>query len=202
MQQDSPERIPRLKTGDALQRRTYSMKNILLLAAALTLLPLSAHAQATPMATRGGAIQAGVGYTNADTDELQKRIGGASIWADFDLTNHIGLTGSVNLLDFETPQDYSQRSYEGGVRFIERTHHVELYGKVQAGLGVYSYTQYNYGVVASDSFGMFSLGGGVDYPWKHKIVFRLAQFEYQHWKFPPNNLTPTLLSFGALYRIR
>ncbi|MHB2010070.1 MAG: hypothetical protein ACYCOX_18790 [Acidobacteriaceae bacterium] len=44
-------------------------------------------------------------------------------------------------------------------------------------------------------------GGGVDYRLSSRITVRPADFEYQHWQFPPTGLTPWVFSAGASYRL-
>lgn len=185
------------------------MKRCPLLAAIALLAPLCfasrSFAQAEPTAHRGGELQAGLAFSNGSTDEVSKRIGGASAFADFDLTPHFGLEADVHLLDFFTPQDYAQQTYlAGGRAFIHRQRYTP-YVKVLGGLGR-TVSQSAFSVADPDlneAFGVLALGGGLDIRIPHQLIVRAVDFEYQLWpSYYPNGLNPTVLSFGLAYRIR
>ena len=77
------------------------MKKLCLLAFASALLLFAgaaqSHAQALPVATRGGILQVGGGYSNANTDEFTKRITGVTGYATFDFTPHLGVRSRRSL---------------------------------------------------------------------------------------------------------
>lgn len=183
-------------------------RSLLFLAFALTFLtvPASLSAQALPTATRGGFLQVGAEYSNQNTDYLQKRIAGISGYASFDFTAHLGVEVNVRSLTIDTPQDYSQSAYEGGLRYVYPIHRFRPFARVSAGIGGYNSNRpyiHLPGTVSSGTYGMYSFGGGLDIVFSHHINVRAIDFEQQEWPgWAPNGLTPTVISFGAAYRFR
>jgi len=177
---------------------------LLLLAFALPFASSLARAQALPAVTRGGTLQAGVAISNANTDFYDKRITGITGYVTFDLTKNIGVEADVHVLTLITPNDFSESSYEFGVRYVYPVHRrYQPYVKLAAGIGSYAFNQPYYNNTASDSLGMYAFSGGLDIRLPHKINVRAVDFEYQSWPgIEPHGLTPTLLTFGVAYRIR
>lgn len=182
------------------------MKQLIVLAAAgLSLFTLSAHSQAFPTAIKpGGALRVGAEFSNANSDELPKRIGGISAYATYDLPWHLGVEADIHLLDYETPQDFGERTYLAGLRYSRRIHRFEPYIKVLGGIGqtVKESVYLGFAPNTPGTFSAFAIGGGTDYHFSHKWSLR-GDFEQQLWpNFTPNSLTPTVLSGGISYRIR
>ncbi len=161
--------------------------------------------QAFPAAKRGGGeIRAGLAYSNGQTDFLQKRIGGFTVYGSYSLFPHFALEADVHMLQFFTPQDYAQRSYLAGGRFYYRKDRYEPYVKVMGGIAKsISQQQYNTYVGTPDTYGTYTLGGGLDVRVPHRLVIRAIDYELQRWPaFLPNGLTPSVLTFGVAYQIR
>jgi len=175
-----------------------------LAAAALLLSAGSAHGQAIPLATRPGLLQVGAGYSNGSTDELSKRISGASVYATFDFAQHLGAEADVHYLNFGTPQDFAEDEYLIGPRYVYRIRRYEPYLKVLVGIGqTKDQASYRVAPGTPGSYFAASFGGGLDIRLSHGINVRAVDFERQEWfGFPPNGLTPTVLTFGVAYRIR
>ena len=181
-----------------------------LLSLALSLvstLPPALHAQATAAATRGGATQIGVAYTVSNEDQYEgKYLQGVTIYGTFDLNNHLGIEGNVHLASaFKSYFDYKEQSYDAGLRWTEHYRKFSPYAKALVGFG-HSSAVNSIQIVGGStpgSYFLFGLGGGLDYSLTDKLNIRCVDFEYQRWpNFPPNGLTPPLLSFGAAYRLR
>ena len=172
-----------------------------------TLLPSAVHAQATAAATRGGATQIGAAYTFSNEDEYPgKYLQGMTIYGTFDLNNHLGVEGDVHLASlFKSYFQYKETSYDAGLRWTEHYRKFSPYAKALVGFGHSSAvdTQQIVGGSTPGSYFLFGLGGGLDYNLTDKINIRCVDFEYQRWpNFPPNGLTPPLLSAGIAYRLR
>lgn len=195
---------------------SLSLLSVLALGSALVVAPTKVHAQATPAATRGGALQVGVtlsflkpdttGYLtpNSAPETAALSVGG-SIYGTFDFTQSLGVTAEANYPTTRTPQDFLEKSYLVGGRYVFHHGNFAPYAKLLAGIGSTSYdrpvayinfpgTPANYGVIA--------YGGGLDYIYSHNINFR-GDIEAQHWGgYPGGAINPFMISFGAAYRFR
>lgn len=186
------------------------MKKTCLLFLALTLvtsLPSALHGQATAAATRGGATQIGAGYTWSNEDQYPgKHLQGMTIYGTFDLNNHLGVEGDLHLASvFKSYFQYKETSYDAGLRWVEHYRKFAPYAKALVGFGHSSAVNSRQIVGGSTpgSYFLYGLGGGLDYNVTDKMSIRCVDFEYQRWpNFPPNGLTPPLLTFGAAYRLR
>lgn len=180
------------------------LKNFTLFAVLLGTLSFSAHAraQALPTATGRGGLQVGGGATMGKPDFGQDWIGGVTIFADYNLTSHIGVEANAHILTLHTPQDLGEDTYEAGPRFFWRRNRFTLYGKAQIGYGrfIVQEIEDNPGKFNATSF-MYSLGGGLDYDLHHHITIRAFDFEYQSWPgFANNGLSPAIGTVGIAYR--
>jgi hypothetical protein len=174
----------------------------LALSTAFGAITLQSHAQALPAATRGGLLQVGGTYTNANTDEFTQRITGFTAYATYDLTNHFGVEADLHFLDLITPHDFAENSYMIGPRYVYRHGRFEPYGKLLVGIGsTKAQSLYGNAPGTPGSYGAFAFGGGLDIHFSHHLQVRAIDYEYQMWPgFPPNGLTPTMISVGAAYR--
>jgi len=180
---------------------------LLLTLSLVTLLPATLHAQATAAATRGGIAQVGAAYTVSNEDQyIGKYLQGVTIYGTFDLNNHLGIEGDVHLASaFKSYYHYKETSYDAGVRWTQHYRKFSPYAKALVGFGSASAQtpQQIVGGSTPGTYFLFGLGGGLDYSLTNKLNIRCVDFEYQRWpNFPPNGLTPPLLTFGAAYRLR
>ena len=162
-------------------------------------------AQAIPAARRaGGDIRVGIAYTNANTDEVTKRIGGFTVYGSYGLLPHLDLEADVHLLQYFTPQDYAQRSYVAGGRFYYRRSRYEPFVKVMGGIGT-TIAQLPYAESIPDvgeSYGVIEFGIGADVLLPKHLVGR-AEYDIQRWPaFYPSGLSPSMFSVGIAYRVR
>jgi hypothetical protein len=166
------------------------------------------HAQAVPAATRSGSIQIGGGYSFAKPDYAQRKIQGFTIYGDWDFTRHWGIEGNIHRVSVITPTDIGEDSYLVGPRYVfhsSRFSRIRPYAKGQLGFGRFK-TDYdprsgvpNY----TNTYKIYSLGGGVDYHATQHLNVRAFDFEYQGWPgFAQNGLTPYVFTFGAAYSFR
>ena len=178
------------------------IKRCALLLGCLCLLPVALHSQAIGAASRGGIIQAGLGYTNADSDQNTKRIGGVTAFGTFDLNTHLGVEADYHYLSIATPQDFGENSFEGGLRYAFRFGRFTPYAKGLAGMGIAEYQGNDYIKPTSQSFFEYGLGLGVDTRIADRWFVR-ADYENQFWpSFGKHGLTPKMITIGFAYRFR
>lgn len=158
-------------------------------------------AQATPTAIRSASLQAGGGYSNADSDYTARRMNGITGYVDYDFFHHLGLEGEFRYIkDGET--NVYEKTYEVGPRY-SRTYHEKFspYVKGLYGRGVFNFT-YQGQTTANLAFNLLAFGGGLDYAVQRHVNLR-GEYEYQHWfGFLPSGLTPSAITVGAAYRFR
>lgn len=157
------------------------------------------HAQAIPTATRKSSIQVGAGFSNANTDYLPNRVNGTTIYGDWDFYHHLGVEGEFRYIKDGKTNVY-EKTYEIGPRY-SRTYHGRFspYVKGLYGRGVFNFT-YLGQTTANLAYNLVAVGGGLDYKALRFLNLR-GEYEYQHWfGFPPNGLTPSVVTVGAAYR--
>ena len=172
---------------------------ILLLSAAAPTLLL---AQAAPTATRRGDLQIGAGYADAAPD-YGNRFTGYSIYADYDFLSHVGVEAGFHFVknggsnpDFD---DIYEKSYEVGARYFRTYGRISPYAKIMIGRGVFNYPAYDH---ANLAYNLYAPGFGVDVRIRPYLNVR-GDFEYQQWpNFPPNGLSPAVVTVGAAYHFR
>lgn len=156
-------------------------------------------AQVAPTATRTADLQVGIGFTTAHSDYLPNRINGGAAYVDFDFTRHLGVEGAFHFVKDGKGSDIYEKTYEIGGRYHLSYRRFMPYGKLMYGRGVFNFPAYPGYPHANLAYNLFTGGAGLDYIVSRHINAR-ADFEYQRWMgFPPNGLTPRLLTFGAAY---
>lgn len=158
------------------------------------------HAQAAPTASRRGDLQVGVGYSNANTDYVPNRVNGITGYFDFDFIHNFGVEGEFRFVKDPTTNIY-EKTYEIGGRYIHPvgpSRRFVPYAKVLYGRGVFNYAYFGQ-TTANIAYNMFAAGGGLDYKLIRSVNLR-ADYEFQRWlSFPPNGLSPSVLTIGAAY---
>jgi len=173
---------------------------LLVLAGASTL----AEAQAAPTATRRAELQLGGSFSLLDPDYGSGHWKGYGIYGDLDLSHHLGIEIDFHQAPGNTPILY-ERTYEIGPRYSRTIHERFVpYAKGLIGRGVFNFAGPNSSGqqvnVANLAYNTFSLGGGLDIRVKPYLNVRAFDYEWQHWSsFPPDGLTPQLLTFGVAY---
>ena len=165
---------------------------------------LRASAQATAAGLGGGKMQVGATYSNSQSDEYLPRTQGASAYATFDFTEHLGLEAAIHLPALQAPDGWVEKSYLAGVRYVHKVGRFEPYAKVLAGFGQVS-VQHTYMQMPGvpGTYSAFAVAAGLDIRLAHKLNIRALDYEYQEWpSFPSHSLTPTIVSVGAAFRFR
>jgi hypothetical protein len=175
---------------------------------------LPAIAQVPPGAQEGSLpLAVGAGFSNYYTEMFQKRMDGATVWADWTFQHvparlrGIGLEAEVRDLDFGQPHGFPMRQFTAGGGPIYTWRHfrnLHPYAKFLVDYGSMNHLQ-DFGFPAwykSDKWAIYAVGGGGEYRvWRN--VWVRADYEYQFWKvefYNPNSyLDPNGITIGASY---
>jgi hypothetical protein len=172
-----------------------SCRNILALLASF-FLPACMAAQASYTATKDITFQAGGAFTIASPDYSNKYIQGIGFYADANLGPHFGIDLQFHANTIVTPLDFGESSAVAGIRYRIVRHRFEPYVRAGGGLGTFTFQDTS----TSSHYGLLAGGAGLDYHLMRHVNVRFIDFEYQHWgSFPPNGLTPYVISVGGAY---
>ncbi len=196
---------PRLRWhGLALDERVTEnhMKNclgtIFCLTFSLAFIP-QLNAQAVYTAERTSRITVGAGGSYLNTDYAPKPTYGPSFFADIDVFRHLGLEAEGHFGGIISPDDIGENSYLAGPRAFIRRSRFTGYAKLMLGRGIITNQLFN----LSSSYNIYAGGGGLEYRAARRITVRAIDFEMQKWpNFPPNGLSPLVVTVGASYIIR
>ncbi len=171
-------RRSRSHRGPRLDRRLRS------LLAALAAIVLAADAprlsgQALPAATGpGSAITVGATASGFHVPYGQQNNFGFTLYADANLTQHLGLEAEARWLRLHTQEDTRSSNYLIGPRVSARVGPFRPYGKVLFGSGRFTFPF----AFAKGSYFAIAPGAGLDLPLLHgRAAFRVIDFEYQDW---------------------
>jgi hypothetical protein len=159
----------------------------------------SASAQVVYSGDKGGfSITAGATASGYEVQYGQQKLAGIAGVVDVDSRRRIGVEAEGRWVLFNSPDQTQVKTWMGGPRYYFARGKFQVYGKGLVGIGQftfpYTYAQGNYLVIAP--------GGGVDYRWRRKISFRLADFEYQMWpQFTYGSMNSYGISVGVKYHI-
>jgi hypothetical protein len=195
-------------SGNSTARRARWTELLVTLLPSLLVLNLTpAIAQVKPSATRANTIQVGVDFNLAHSDYDQDKLYGVGLYMDKNFTPHWGVEAEFHQLDGTGSKiNIYERSYEIGPRYALQLGRFRPYIKGMFGRGVFQFPADprfpQNGSVANLAFNMWAGGFGTDYRLKTHINLR-ADYELQRWSsFPPDGLSPRVLSFGVAYRFR
>jgi hypothetical protein len=177
----------------------------------------SAFAQDIPAADRGDlevggtisiakpAVTGVLTGTNGQHDAEDTLYGG-SIYANFNLIGHVGLTAQFDYPDTYTSEDMLEKSYMVGVRYYQPVRRYTPYVKGLVGLASISYDKPVNWIVfpgTPGSYTALAIGGGLDVRFAHRLTVRAIDFQLEDWLgFPGGSIHPTIISAGVAYRIR
>lgn len=188
----------REKLGKLLLARTMVFLAVLL--ALCLLMTRTASSQVVYSGDKGGFnLTAGAMASGYQVQYGQQKLLGFAGIVDLDTTRRFGAEAEGRWLMFHNPDQLQTRTYMAGPRYHFSMGKFQFYGKGLVGFGQftfpYDYAHGNYLVIAP--------GGGVDYRWKRKITFRLADVEYQMWpQFTYGSMSSFGVSAGVRYHIR
>ena len=184
-----------------MRTRSLLLLSLLLAATAPRLL-----AQAGPTASRAGDLQIGGGYSSAESD-YGGRYTGFAIYADFDISRHLGLEADFHKVDKGSGSTLYEKTYEIGPRYFRTYGPLVPYVKLMYGRGVFNFPPYpppapQDQARANLAYNIFTGGIGADLKVRRWLYVR-GDFEYQKWpSFPQNGLSPEVLTIGAAYHFR
>jgi hypothetical protein len=197
-------RLKKIKGCEAQEMKMNKRSSVVLTLAALFFAASSQfHGQALPTASRTGILQAGLGVSNAQSDEFKLRITGITGYATFDIRQHLGIEADIHMLTLNTPNSFEEKSYLLGARYVWHRGHLDPYVRVSGGIGQSAIKQPStvYAEGTPGTYMVIAGAAGLDIRLPHHINVRAIEFEYQMWpNFPQNGLNPTLLTCGAAYR--
>lgn len=160
----------------------------------------SALAQAAPSASRGGmTISAGAMASGSSVQYGNEKIVGLTGFVDADTHLHLGIEMEGRWLEWHQENDVHVETYSVGGRYWRGVGHWVPYVKGLVGYGDFNFP-YNSG---TGSYMVITAGGGVDYHLRrHRITWRVADFEYQIWpQFTFGSMNTGTLSSGIKVRI-
>ncbi len=179
------------------------------------LCPIFLHAQAvSPVRTKQATITVG-GYFSFGGSDYGQNLGftnrahpdmyGPGVYADFNYRVWdglgVGIEGEARFLNFGTPgPGISEDNFLGGPRVTYEVGRKWIpYVKFLVGGSRFHYPSF----ISNQAYNYttFAGGGGIDYHLSNRITVRPADFEYQHWQFPPTGLTPWVYSAGVSYSL-
>lgn len=189
---------------------------------ALLLFPIYLHAQAvSPVTPKLATIDVGGYFSFGGTDYGQQtgfsnRIHpdayGPGAYADFDYRIWeglgVGIEGEARFLNFGPRGHISgtpgtpiyEQNFLGGPRLTYWLgRRWQPYAKFLIGGSRFHYPSYISNQVFT--YTTYAIGGGIDFHLNDRWTIRPADFEYQHWDFPPTGLTPWVYSAGVSYRL-
>lgn len=158
-----------------------------------------AHSQAVPTASRTGALQIGGGFSYGKPDYTETAIKGASAFATYDLTQHLGAEADIHVVSLSAPGKVGENAYLIGPRYVFNKNRFSPYVKLLAGLGEIKFNFASVPASTTTTF-VYALGAGLDVKITNNINVRAGDFEYQQWpSFKPHGLSPYGITVGAAY---
>lgn len=169
------------------------------------LFPVLLHAQAVaPVTPKLATLSVGGFFSFGQMDYGQHHNLGIGAYGDFDYrvwrNVGVGVEGEARFLNFHEKSGVSSQNFLGGPRVTYQVGRRFLpYGKFLVGGSRFKYPSFI--STQTYTYTTFAYGGGLDYKVNSHITVRPADFEYQHWDFPPTGLTPWVYSAGVSYRL-
>jgi hypothetical protein len=159
----------------------------------------NASAQVVFSGDKGGiTLAAGATASGYEVQYGQQKLLGVAGVVDVDTRRRFGLEAEGRWLMFHETNQLHATTWMAGPRYHFTSGKFQFYGKGLVGMGQF-YFPYNY---AQGNYLVIAPGGGVDYRWKRRISFRLADVEYQIWpQFTFGSMTSYGVSAGVRYHI-
>jgi len=158
-----------------------------------------ASAQVVPSGDMGGfTLVAGGTASGYDIQYGHQKLAGMAAVVDVDTRRRFGFEGEARWLLYHQHNDVHVTDWLAGGRYHFSRGKFQYYGKGLVGVGQFQFP-YNY---AHGTYLVIAPGGGVDYRWRRKIGFRVADFEYQYWpQFTYGAMSTWGVSVGVQYHI-
>jgi len=177
----------------------------LLAGLAFFVFPIFLHAQAvSPVTPKLASLKVGGYFSFGQMDYGQHHNLGVGAYGDFNyfiLGNiGVGVEGEARFMNFRTKSNVTSQDFLGGPRVTYAfNRHFLPYAKFLVGGSRFHYPNY----ISNQAYyyTTYAGGGGLDIILNDRWTIRPADFEYQHWDFPPTGLTPWIYSAGLSYTI-
>jgi len=141
-------------------------------------LTATATAQVAPSATSGPfKLSAGGTASGYYLQYGEQKLLGASAFVDADMTRGFGVEAEGRWLEWHQTNEVHAETYSAGLRYHMNFSRFQPYAKGLIGFGDFNFP-FNY---AHGRYLTVTAGGGVDYHWRNRISFRLADVEWQDW---------------------
>jgi len=183
--------------------KNYPVRCLLLLMIGLG--AVAAQAQVVP-AYHGkvNTLWVGAEYSNLSASfpyQSSVRVSGVGIFANYEMTSHLGVEATTRFLKSNTIYDESENNYLAGVRYRMGYYgKFQPYAKVLLGLGSIQYPHVN------GRYFAFVPAAGVSYRFSKKWTVH-GEYEYQYWmnspgfkNEPEHTITPNGFHIGVAYR--
>ncbi|MGA3132267.1 MAG: outer membrane beta-barrel protein [Terracidiphilus sp.] len=182
------------------QKTGFELRLSIFLALLLLLLsfrnPVSA--QVVPAGYQGVTrLSAGV-LGSGDTFQYgSRKMLGVGVFVDAETTSHFGIEAEGRWVELHQTANVHAETYSIGGRYHFVRGRFQPYVKGLIGFANFNFP-YNY---AQGRYTVVTVGGGVDFHWKHRIIFR-GDLEYQDWpQFTYGSMTSLNASVGLKVRI-
>jgi opacity protein-like surface antigen len=183
------------------------LKNLPLFGLMMALLALPALAQVRPDAYRvGHKINVGAEYALYNSDYFGGNHGlnksAFSLFGNYSILNgRWPVAGEINFTRMASSAagDGSEYSLLIGPTIGRHFGRLEPFAKVGLGIGHFSLP-----AAPPQQLGThlaIGFGGGLEYHLTRRITLRPLDYTYERWNFSPHALSPSVLGFGASYRI-
>ncbi len=166
----------------------------------------AAHGQAMPALMQGGSIEAGGDFSIVKPDYGYNTMYGFAVVGDLNARQWAGFEAEYHYASWNGLSGTSQSSFGIGPRFFYARNRWIPFAKILVGYGGLTFP--NPGNPHHD-YGQFTMGGGLDWRYKHNITIQAVNVEYQDWwnfghandyQTRAGSLTPLMISFGVKYR--
>ena len=156
-----------------------------------------AHAQATPTASRPGALQIGVGGTIVTPDYAPAKDKGPTFYTTYDFTSHLGIEGDIHFASIIAPDDVGEDTFLIGPRYVINHKRFSPFAKVLFGIGQLN-LQFDTSPHTKTSYFAYAVGAGLDIKVIRSINVRAFDLEYQQWSYE-HGLNPLAATIGVAY---
>lgn len=174
------------------------MLRALAICVGLTFVSTLAFGQAASSEVMTGQLKAGAAISFVHLDYSLTNPKSFTGYVDYDFLWHVGAEAEYRYASSHV----SESNILVGPRIEARYRGFTPYIKTLVGRGGFNSPGAQV-LHQNGSFNMVSYGAGIDYSFTNRISIRLVDFEYQKWlSFPPRDLQPNVLSFGAAYRFK
>ncbi len=147
----------------------------------------------------GSYVSVGVTASGYNSDYGKQRLAGPAIYLDANLYRRIGVELEARSLRYNAQENLRETTYLAGPKISTHGRTLRPYGKLLVGRGEFNYP-FNY---AKGSYFVVAPGGGIDWRLgRSRIIFRIADVEYQFWpRFSYGPLHPWGVSSGLALRL-